>query len=147
MASTTIYNNALLELVRGGISFPSSLASSNSTYKLMLVSSTSTYSPVKSHTTLTDFTGNGGSEASGTGYTAGGAFPATIATAVDNSLNFASVTPADVSWASSTISAKGAILYAVSGNKMVAFIDFGGTVSSANSTFTVSFTTPLKLQN
>jgi hypothetical protein len=143
--TTTLFNNALLEMLRGttGMNFP---AGANSAYKVMLVGTGSTYTPVKSHITLTDFTNNGGVEASGTGYTAGGIAPANLSSLADSS-NAINMTPDSVSWNSSSISAKGAIFYNSANGKMVAYVDFGGTVTSSNSTFTVSFTTPLKLQN
>ena len=142
MSSTTIYNNALLEMVRGTLNFTNG---ANSTYKVMLLGPTSTYVVNKSHTNISDVTSNGGVEASGTGYTAGGKAPANITSAVV--ANAVELSFDDVSWTNATLNAKAAILYNPTTSRLVAYIDFGTTVTASNSTFTVDFQTPLKLQN
>ena len=79
-------------------------------------------------------------EASGTGYTAGGntltAVPPT------SSGTTAYVDFADTTWSSSTITARGALIYNSSkANKAVAVIDFGADKSSTAGDFTVQFPT------
>jgi len=80
-------------------------------------------------------------EISGTGYTAGGN-TLTIGTNPTNStsgtvafLNFS-----DSSWASSTITARGALIYKSGGtDPAVAVLDFGADKTSSSSTFKVEF--------
>lgn len=149
-STVTIYNNALKEMANGSIKFDGT-----TNFKLLLVGTGSTYpSPAtKSHITRSQFTSNGGAEASGSGYTAGGATVTFTNTSVstDNTNNVINIQIPTVNWASSTISAKGAVLYTVTGDpttdKLVAYCDFGATVSSSASTLSVTFSTPLKLQN
>ena len=48
----------------------------------------------------------------------------------------------DVSWASSTITARGALIYKSGGtNPAIAVLDFGSNKSSSNSTFPITFPT------
>jgi hypothetical protein len=50
---------------------------------------------------------------------------------------------ADSTWAASTISAAGALIYnSTSANKAVCVLDFGGTFTSTNGAFTVVFPSP-----
>lgn len=75
-------------------------------------------------------------EASGQGYTAGGA--ALSAPSIGLSGNTAYMTFSDPAWQNATITARGCMIYNSSkGNKAVAVFDFGGDVSSTNGTFTV----------
>lgn len=147
-STVTIYNNALKEMANGTIKFDGTTP-----FKLMLAGTGSTYTLSKSHTTRTNFTANNGAEASGSGYSAGGATVTFTNTSVstDNTNNVINIAIPTVNWASSTISAKGAVLYTVTGDpttdKLVAYCDFGATVSSSASTLSVTFSTPLKLQN
>jgi len=85
-------------------------------------------------------------EASGTGYVAGGK-ALTVATDTPNSEGTtAFVSFNNISWASSTITARGALIYNSSkSNKAVAVLDFGSDKSSSSSTFTVTF--PASNQN
>jgi len=146
MATAQIYNNALLELVNGTMNF----ATSNSpTYKVMLIAASPAYTFAKGHTTITTVKAAGATEISGTAYTAGGKVVPSISTVIN--ANAIEVSIGDVVWASSTIAARGAILYNPTGNdataKVIAYIDFGTTVTSSNSSLTIDFQTPLKLQN
>lgn len=146
-STVTLYNNALKEMALGTLKFDGSTP-----FKLLLVGTGSTYTVSKSHITRTNFTANSGSETSGTGYDAGGKTVAFTSSNVtidgSNAINIAIPT---IEWSSSTISAKGALLYTNTGNpttdKLVAYCDFGSTVSSSGSTLSVTFSTPLKLQN
>lgn len=80
-------------------------------------------------------------EASGTGYTAGGA-ALTISTAPTTSGTTAYLSFSTVSWASSTITARGALIYQVGGTTpAVAVLDFGSDKSTSNTTFQVTFPT------
>ena len=143
-ATVTLYNNALREMAQGTIRFDGSTA-----MKLLLVANSSTYTVLKSHTVKTDFTGNGGVEASGTLYTAGGNavnFNGSSVT-IDGATNAINIAIPATSWPNSTIPSVKAAILLTSLDKLVAYADFDTTVSSSNSTFTVTFSTPIKLQN
>jgi hypothetical protein len=76
-------------------------------------------------------------EVSGPGYTAGGQILSGRATSTD--ANKGVLTFSNPSWASSTITARGMLIYNASkSNAAVAVYDFGTNVSSTNGTFTVS---------
>ena len=78
-------------------------------------------------------------EVSGTGYTAGGN-TLTIASNSTTSGTTAFVDFSDTSWTSSSITARGALIYKSGGtNPSVAVLDFGEDKSSAASTFTITF--------
>lgn len=148
MATANIYNNALLEMVSGTLNFPTT---TTPTYKVMLIGATPSYTFSKSHSTVANVKAAGATEVSGTGYTAGGAVIPSPGIVTQVNANAIEVSIADVIWANSTITARGAILYSPTGNdataKVIAYIDFGTNVSSNNSAFTIDFQTPLKLQN
>jgi len=79
-------------------------------------------------------------EASGTGYSSGGATLGSVSIALDGTT--ATVDFADVSFSNSTISASGAMIYNTSAsNRAIAVISFGGTVASTAGTFTVTMPT------
>ena len=79
-------------------------------------------------------------EASGTGYSSGGATLGSVAITLDGTT--AIVDFADVSFSNSTISASGAMIYNSSAsNRAIAVISFGGTVASTAGTFTVTMPT------
>ena len=79
-------------------------------------------------------------EASGTGYSSGGATLGSVSITLDGTT--AIVDFADVSFSNSTISASGAMIYNSSAsNRAIAVISFGGTVASTAGTFTVTMPT------
>tara|TARA_R110000744_G_scaffold243825_3_gene360754 strand:+ start:601 stop:1032 length:432 start_codon:yes stop_codon:yes gene_type:complete len=81
-------------------------------------------------------------EASGTGYTAGGA-TLSVASGVTSSGTVAYVDFTDVTWSSSSITARGALIYkSATGNPAVAAIDFGGELQSSSGNFTISWPAP-----
>jgi hypothetical protein len=102
-------------------------------FRVMLVSG---YVPDKANDTdRADVTG----EVTGAGYTAGGA---SVVTNVSNAA--ADKTDIDLggaTWADSTISATGAVYYSAGSDQLVAFVDFGGVVSSLNGAFSLSAST------
>ena len=134
-----IYNSCIDDMAKGAIDFDTD------TFKVMLV--TSGYTANKdTHDKRDDVT----NEASGTGYTAGGVTSACTVTK-DTANDKVTLSFAAVSWASSTITARGAVIYksrggASSADELVAFNDFGTDVASASGTFTVS-TSIITLQN
>lgn len=116
------------------------------TFYAMLV--TSSYAPNKgTHQKRSDVT----NEVVGTGYTSGGS--ATTCTPSSDTTNHRQdMTFSDVSWATSTITAAGAVIYkhrggASSADNLVAYVDFGGNVSTVAGTFTFHPTGPLRIQN
>jgi hypothetical protein len=148
MATAQIYNNALLEMAQGTLNFPTT---TTPTYKVMLIGASPSYTFSKTHVTIANVKAAGATEVSGTGYVAGGSLIPSPGIATALNANAVEVSITDVVWGSSTITARGAILYAPTGNdataKVIAYVDFGANVSSSNSAFTIDFQTPLKLQN
>jgi hypothetical protein len=86
-------------------------------------------------------------EVVGTGYTAGGQ-ALTISTSPTSGNNSSAVPTAyisfsNVSWANSTITARGALIYNSSqSNKSVAVLDFGSDKTTVDETFSIIFPTP-----
>jgi len=133
-----IYTSAVDDSARGAIDFDTD------TFKVLLV--TSSYTASKStHTKRSDITG----ETTGTGYTAGGATSACTVTK-DTSNSKVTLGFAAVSWPTSTITAAGAVIYKSTGtasaDPLVAYIDFGGNISSSGGTFNIGAST-ITLQN
>ena len=104
------------------------------TFKIALYSTLATLNSTTTVYTTQD-------EVTGTGYVAGGntlvisQAPTSTNTETVAWLNFE-----NSSWANATFSADGALIYnSTQGNKAVAVLDFGGTKTTANQTFTVTF--------
>lgn len=75
-------------------------------------------------------------EVSGTGYTAGGATLSGYSSGLSSSTAY--ITFSDPSWSSSTITARGCLIYNSSkSNKAVAVFDFGENVVSVSGTLTI----------
>jgi hypothetical protein len=129
-----IYNSAIDDLANGNIDFGAD------TFNLLLV--TSSYTANKdTHVKRDDVT----NEVTGTGYTAGGAATACTVTK-DTATDKVTLSFASVSFSEATITAAGAVIYktrggASSADELVAFIDFGGDVSSTGATFSVGVST------
>jgi hypothetical protein len=105
--------------------------SSADTYKVALYTSSASLGAATTAYSATN-------EVSGTGYTAGGATLSGLSTGLSTSTAY--ITFSDPSWADSTITARGCLIYNSSkSNKAVAVFDFGSEVSSVNGTFTVDF--------
>ena len=79
-------------------------------------------------------------EVTGTGYSAGGN-TLTISTVPTSSGTTAFLDFSDTTWASSTITARGALIYLANGttNPSVAVLDFGGDKTSTAGNFTIQF--------
>ena len=107
--------------------------------KIALYTATSDIGPATTAYTATD-------EVVGTGYTAGGN-TLVISTSPTSGNSTASIPTAFVgfsntSWASSTITARGALIYnSTQGNKSVAVLDFGADKTTTNATFLITFPT------
>jgi len=107
------------------------------TIKIALV--TSSYTPnIDSHDFFDDVT----NEVVGTGYTAGGN-TLTVTTSQDNTDNEGVFDAADTSWSTSTITARGAVIYKSTGtastSPLICYIDFGLNVVSLAGTFAITF--------
>lgn len=82
-------------------------------------------------------------EVVGTGYTAGGA-TLTVSQVPISSGTTAYIDFADTTWSSSTLTARGALIYLANGgtNPAIAVLDFGGDKTSTNGAFTIQYPTP-----
>ena len=79
--------------------------------------------------------------ASGTNYTTGG--NTLTSQAVANQTNVATVDFADTSWSSATFTAAFGVIYNnTQSDKLIVILDFGGSKSASNGTFTISFPDP-----
>ena len=119
-------------LLNGSFNFGSG---TSQVYKIALYTSSATLSAA----TTAYSTSN---EVTGTGYTAGGQ-TLTIAAVPTSSGTTAYLDFSDVTWASSTITARGALIYLDNGgtNPAVAVLDFGSDKSSTSGDFTIQFPT------
>lgn len=127
-----IYNSFKQKLLAGEIDLDAD------TIKVMLV--TATYTPNQdTHEHKDDIT----NEVTGTGYTAGGATLANKTVTADNTDNEGVFDADDVTWASSTITARGAVLYKDTGtastSPVICYIDFGSDQSSSAGDFTIQW--------
>lgn len=101
------------------------------TYKIALFTSSATLSKATTAYSTTN-------EVSGTGYSAGGATLSGFSVSLDTDTAILDWTT-DPTWASSTITARGALIYNSSrSNKAVAVLDFGSDITSTAATFTVT---------
>jgi hypothetical protein len=135
-----MYNSALDDEAKGAIDFDTD------TFKVMLVNTT--YAAIAdetkkdSHTKRSDVTAN---EITGTGYTAGGT-AATVTVTKDTANDRIDVSLGAVSFTGATIAARGAVYYksrggASSADELVAYIDFGGAITSTAGTFSLTAST------
>jgi len=117
------------------------------TYKMLLVS----VLPGETEKDSWDFRNDVTNEVVGVGYTAGGTAVTLTVAAVDTVNNDVEVTCSSPSWPSATITAVGGVLYKDSGSAatdaLISVVDFGGSVSSTNGTFTVTPSGSIKFQN
>lgn len=129
-----IYNNFKKNIMNGNIDLDTD------DIKVALV--TSTYTPNQdTHEDFADIT----NEVTGTGYTAGGASLANDAVTADTTDNEGVYDADDITWSSSTITARAAILYKDSGvdttSWLIAYLDFGSDQSSSSGNFTIQWGT------
>lgn len=130
--SNAVYNNVKLLMAQGG------LALATDTIKVLLV--TDSYVPnVDTHLYLTAIT----NEVVGTGYVAGGKTLANKTVAVDLVNDRAAFDADDVTWATSSIVARGAVIYKDTGtpatSPVITYLDFGANRTSDGGDFTIVF--------
>lgn len=109
------------------------------TFKGMLVTSSYTFDQ-DAHDFKDDIT----NEVTGTGYTAAGATLASVAFTYNSSTNTFMFDANDLSWGSSTITARGLVVYdstpgTDATRPLMVFIDFGADVSTTAGTLTITF--------
>jgi hypothetical protein len=127
-AMCTSFKNALLD---GEMDFSSDTAQ---VFKIALYTSSATLGAATTAYSVTN-------EVSGTGYTAGGN-TLTISANPTTSGTTAFLDFADTTWASATITARGALIYKDGGgNPAVAVLDFGADKTSTAGDFTIQFPT------
>ena len=125
MAITTTMTNSYKQDILSGTQ------TSADTYKIALYTSLAT---LDASTTAYSAT----NEVVGTNYTAGGATLTGFTTGLSSSTAYLTFT--NPTWSTSTITARGCLIYNSSkSNKSVAAYDFGGDVTSTAGTFTVNF--------
>ena len=138
--ASLVFNSFLDDLCKGNVN-PNA-----DTFWLMLV--TDVYTPDKdTHTKRSHVT----NEVVGAGYSADGkvcALTVALVTATDKE----TISLGTVSWPAATITARAGVLYKRRGglssaDELVAYIDFGGNVTSTGGTFEFTATSPLTLQN
>lgn len=131
MATTKTYGPLIAKAFAGDVDFE------GDTVKVALV--TDTYTPDQdTHDEWADVSAN---EASGTGYTAGGATLGSKTVTYDNATNRTTFSGGNVSWSNSTVTARYAVIYddTTAGKPLIAYVDFGSNQSSSSGTFTIAW--------
>jgi len=128
-----LYGNFILKALNKEVDFDSD------TIKVALA--TSSYTPDQdAHDYFNDVSTY---EVSGTGYTAGGNTLASKTATYDSANNVIVLDAADTTWASSTITARYAIVYDSTGTSstsaLIGYVDFGSDQSSTNGNFTITW--------
>lgn len=136
------FNSAIHKIITGAIDLDTD------SFKMLLITSVLTETEKDSFDFRDDIINE---VAAGGGYTTGGNVCTLTVAAVDNVNNDVEVTCAAVSWPTATITAAAAVIYKNVGtaatDPLLCHIDFGGSVSSTNGTFTVTPSGSLKFQN
>lgn len=120
-----------------GKAFNKEIDADTDTLKVMLC--TSTYAPNQdTHAYKSDVT----NEVTGTGYTAGGSSLTSVTVAYSGASNTYTIDAADVSWPSSTITARYAVIYDSTPSTdatrpLLGYVDFGADVSSSGGSFDI----------
>lgn len=142
--ASIVYDNFVNDIVNGAYD-PAS-----ATFYAMLV--TDAYTPNKGTDHYRqDVLNQAGAEVSGaTGYVAGG-MTLSCAVSLNPTAHTVTMTFGSPTWNSSSITARGAVVYharggVASADELVGYVDFGMDVTSTNGNFTVVLTTPLVFQ-
>lgn len=130
--STTFYNAYKAKILNGN-------APDLDTSVIRVALCTSSYTPsIDNHDNFDDVT----NEVVGTGYTAEGE-QLSITVTQDNTNNRAVVTATDTTWASSTITARYAVVYLDTGtpstSTLICYVDFGENKTSEGDNFTIDW--------
>ena len=128
-----LYGNFLVKALNKEVDYDTD------TIKVALL--TSSYTPDQdAHDYLNDVSSY---EVSGTGYTAGGNTLASKTVTYDSANNVIVLDAADTTWASSTITARYAVVYDSTGtastSPLIGYVDFGSDQSSTNGNFTITW--------
>jgi hypothetical protein len=128
-----LYGNFVLKALNKEIDFDTD------TIKVALLSSS--YTPDQdAHDYFNDVSA---AEVSGTGYTAGGNTLASKTATYDSANNVVILDAADTTWASSTITARYAVIYDSTGTSstspLIGYVDFGSDQSSTSGNFTITW--------
>jgi len=101
----------------------------------------STYTPDKDHTRWVTGSDPYDSQITGSGYTAGGATLANATAVIDTTNDLVKLDGDDVTWATSTITARNAVLFdsTIANKNLVACFQFTEDKSSANGDFTIQW--------
>jgi hypothetical protein len=130
--ANTIYNYAKSGLLSGTFNLGSD------TLKVALV--TSSYTP---NIDTNHFFSDLSNEVSGTGYTAGGATLTSLAVSTDTTNDRGAFDAADVTWSTSTITARGAVVYKSTGTSstspLLCYFDFTTDQISSAGNFTITW--------
>lgn len=136
-ATTALPTSFKVELMTGTHNFTNSTGHS---FKMALIKAGMAGTYGAASTNYSDITGNS-DEASGTGYSAGGAALTNVTPTSSGTTAYTSFS-SPVTWSTATISAAACMIYNTSAsNKAVYVGDFGGTVTSTAGTFTVTLPT------
>lgn len=131
--ASALYNSFKRDIMNGAIDLDTD------SIKILLVTSSYTQD-IDAHTKRSDLT----NEVSGTGYSAGGSALATKVVSADNTDNEGVFDADDLTWSTSTITARGAVAYkarggASSADELICYFDFGADKSSSGGNFTLQW--------
>lgn len=134
--ANSVYNSIKKKFIDG-----TNLNLTSDTIKVALV--TSSYTPnIDTHVFFSDVT----NEVTGTGYVAGGATIANPSITVDTANDRAYFDADDTTWATSTITARGAVVYKSTGtaatSPLIGYVDFGADKSTTGDTFYIQWAAP-----
>ncbi len=137
MASATVYTNFAKEI--GDTSSGAQINLGSNTFKVALM--TSSYTPARdSDQYWSDISAN---EASGTGYSAGGATLANVTWTKDGTNHRAIFKADNPSWTGATITFRYAVVYKSTGtastSPLICYADFSSNQSATNGTVTISY--------
>lgn len=131
MATTKTYGSLIAKAFNKEVDFDSD------TIKVALLSSS--YTP--NQDTDDYFNDVSAYEVTGTGYTAGGVTLANKSVSYNSGTNVTKFDADDVSWTSSTITARYAVIYDSTGtastSALIGYVDFGSNQSSSSGTFSI----------
>ena len=121
------------DLLKGTFDFKSAAQGGGDTFKIALFTSLAGFS-----TSTTTYTGASNEVPNGSGYTTGGNTLTNNGVAVGSNIGYVDFD--DTTWSTASITAVGALIYKSSAsNEAVLVLDFGGTKTSTNGDFQITF--------